>query len=270
MGVIAHWTVHFRAGAKVREGNVRVQHHRELVSPGPATGAWRERTVPSIEFIGSAYSFTDSMMRMIEAEFGDVELRRSSRLSELRQRNPSERDKARLVVVEEALARDLVDRLATYREVAGAAGLVLAYHDCGKAREVFARFYPSDQKPPLLFLPMKASIDVWTSVLKLLFFGEAFLPQELVTAPADKGFVRPPTDDTGWRKLTAREKQVLAMVSDGKRNKVIAGDLGLSEHTVKLHLHHIFGKIGVKNRTGATRWYLSRAGDPVGQAGAAQ
>ena len=247
-----------------------MQYQRDALSPQPATGAWRQRTVPSIEFIGSAYSFTDSMMRMIEAEFGDVELRRSSRLSELRKRNPAERETARLVVVEEALAHDLMDRLATYREVAGGARLVLAYHDCARAREVFARLRSAEESAPILFLPMKASIDVWASVLKLLFFGEAFLPQELVTAAADGSFTLPPADDSEWRKLTAREKQVLAMVSDGKRNKVIAGDLGLSEHTVKLHLHHIFGKIGVKNRTGATRWYLSRAGDAAVRQGVAQ
>ena len=216
-----------------------------------------------IAFIGSTFSFTNSMMRMVESEFGDIALRRVAHLSELDAQPRADRDSIRLVVVEEALAEDLVTRFEAYGAAAHPARLVLAYHDCGTARRVFETLRPTEAEAPLLFLPMKASIDVWTSVLKLLFFGEAFLPQELVSAQGG-GVVQPSPDDTGWRKLTAREKQVLAMVSDGKRNKVIAGDLGLSEHTVKLHLHHIFGKIGVKNRTGATRWYLSRVTDPGG------
>lgn len=209
------------------------------------------------------------MMRMVEIEFGDVALHRVARLSELARRDEADRDGTRLAVVEEALAQDLVTRFETYREAVGPARLVLAYHDCGTARRVFEKTRPMDTEASLLFLPMKASIDVWTSVLKLLFFGEAFLPQELVSVQAARGVARPSPDDSGWRKLTAREKQVLAMVSDGKRNKVIASDLGLSEHTVKLHLHHIFGKIGVKNRTGATRWYLSRVAHPAAPLGAA-
>ena len=198
------------------------------------------------------------MMRVVETEFGDVAPHRVTRLSDIVGRGPEGREDTRLVVVEEALAQDLIDRLETYRQAARPARLVLAYHDRAVARRVFGETRAAEADPALLFLPMKASIDVWTSVLKLLLFGEAFLPQELVAAQDEDSAILTVPDDADWQTLTARERQVLAMVSDGKRNKVIAGDLGLSEHTVKLHLHHIFGKIGVRNRTGATRWYLSR------------
>ncbi|MEL6920469.1 MAG: LuxR C-terminal-related transcriptional regulator, partial [Pseudomonadota bacterium] len=52
-----------------------------------------------------------------------------------------------------------------------------------------------------------------------------------------------------------REKQVLALVADGNQNKIIAGELQLSEHTIKLHMHHIFSKLGVTNRTQAAAIY---------------
>jgi DNA-binding NarL/FixJ family response regulator len=51
--------------------------------------------------------------------------------------------------------------------------------------------------------------------------------------------------------LTARERQILGMVSHGLQNKLIAAECGLSEHTVKIHLHHIMRKLGVHNRTEA-------------------
>jgi DNA-binding NarL/FixJ family response regulator len=48
--------------------------------------------------------------------------------------------------------------------------------------------------------------------------------------------------------LTSREIQVLEMAADGLQNKAIAADLGLSEHTVKVHLHNIISKLCVHNR----------------------
>jgi DNA-binding NarL/FixJ family response regulator len=48
--------------------------------------------------------------------------------------------------------------------------------------------------------------------------------------------------------LTDRERQVAALVGLGLSNKHIAAKLGLSEGTVKQHLHRIFRKLGVRNR----------------------
>ena len=45
------------------------------------------------------------------------------------------------------------------------------------------------------------------------------------------------------------------MLASGQPNKIIAGQLNLSEHTVKLHIHRIIGKLGVTNRTEAAIWY---------------
>jgi DNA-binding NarL/FixJ family response regulator len=50
------------------------------------------------------------------------------------------------------------------------------------------------------------------------------------------------------RALTERERQVAALVGLGLSNKHIAAKLGLSEGTVKQHLHSIFRKLGVRSR----------------------
>ena len=52
--------------------------------------------------------------------------------------------------------------------------------------------------------------------------------------------------------LTAREEEVLRLVAAGKTNREIAVALVLSERTVINHIVHIFGKLGVENRAGAT------------------
>jgi DNA-binding CsgD family transcriptional regulator len=51
--------------------------------------------------------------------------------------------------------------------------------------------------------------------------------------------------------LTAREREVLQMVSMGRSNRRIAEALGISENTVKYHLGGLYGKLGVSNRAEA-------------------
>ena len=53
--------------------------------------------------------------------------------------------------------------------------------------------------------------------------------------------------------LTPRERSSLQLMADGKSNKEIANDLGISERTVKTHLGHLFEKLGVTSRTEAVK-----------------
>lgn len=48
--------------------------------------------------------------------------------------------------------------------------------------------------------------------------------------------------------LTSREQEVVRMVAAGLRNKEIGERLEISERTVKVHLHNIYGKLGVDGR----------------------
>jgi two-component system nitrate/nitrite response regulator NarL len=49
--------------------------------------------------------------------------------------------------------------------------------------------------------------------------------------------------------LTCREKEVAALITEGLSNKHICRRLNLSEGTVKIHLHNIYTKLGIANRT---------------------
>jgi DNA-binding NarL/FixJ family response regulator len=59
---------------------------------------------------------------------------------------------------------------------------------------------------------------------------------------------------------------VLLALADGQLNKQIAGDLDISEATVKAHLTAIFRKLGVTNRTQALLAMQPLSGDAGGEA----
>ena len=49
--------------------------------------------------------------------------------------------------------------------------------------------------------------------------------------------------------LTDREHQIMRLVSAGLSNKAIGRRLNVSEGTIKVHLHHIYQKLEISNRT---------------------
>lgn len=63
--------------------------------------------------------------------------------------------------------------------------------------------------------------------------------------------------------LTARELEVVRCAAEGKTNKIIAKDLGVSEHTVKNHLFRAFEKMGVSSRV-ELLFYLTFRGHTLG------
>lgn len=52
-------------------------------------------------------------------------------------------------------------------------------------------------------------------------------------------------------RLTARQRQVLALIAEGHPNKIVAEQLAISEQTVKIHVNQIFKELRVFNRTQA-------------------
>jgi DNA-binding NarL/FixJ family response regulator len=81
---------------------------------------------------------------------------------------------------------------------------------------------------------------------------------ETVLAPAVArrliGRMRAPVEE----QLSSRELEVLGLVASGASNNDIASRLHISQATVKSHLIHIFGKLGVSDRTAAVTVALQR------------
>ena len=65
-------------------------------------------------------------------------------------------------------------------------------------------------------------------------------------------------------KLTPREYQVAMLVARGLSNRDIARELGLTTGTVKLHMHQVIHKLGVKRRSEAILTILREAAAPQG------
>jgi DNA-binding NarL/FixJ family response regulator len=75
--------------------------------------------------------------------------------------------------------------------------------------------------------------------------GEVWIPDELMIR-ADVGWSERGNPD--FSALTIREREIVAAVCRGLSNKRIAMELGMSEGTVKSHLHSTYQKLGIENR----------------------
>jgi len=67
-----------------------------------------------------------------------------------------------------------------------------------------------------------------------------------------------PVRSTNDLPLTKREKELLNLLSKGLLYKEIAQELGITTGTVKQHIHKIYDKLQVNNKTEAINKYLNR------------
>lgn len=81
---------------------------------------------------------------------------------------------------------------------------------------------------------------------------------ETVLAPAVAARLVSRMRAPGEEQLSSRELEVLQLVAEGESNSEIASHLHISQATVKSHLVHIFGKLGVSDRTAAVTVALRR------------
>jgi DNA-binding NarL/FixJ family response regulator len=100
-------------------------------------------------------------------------------------------------------------------------------------------------------LPLDSSSAELQAALVAVAHGLVALPLPLAEQLlGQRGPVAVPTLDRA-DPLTAREREVLQLVSQGLSNKLIARELQVSEHTVKFHVSSIFAKLGAASRTDA-------------------
>jgi DNA-binding CsgD family transcriptional regulator len=213
----------------------------------------------TIAVIGMGPFWTQQTCGLIESEFDTACLRLDS-LDAAMALAPG-LSGLRLVIVDQRHAEDLLARPESYFALCPSASVALAYRQPGVALDVHRRY--DESLGPMGYLPMSVPFGVWLSSIRLLLHREYFLPSDLRIA-TDRGATeraRPtatagPGDDR-IALLTEREREVLHLASAGDSNKVISRKLSISEHTVKLHMHHVYEKLGVSNRTAAASLLLA-------------
>lgn len=76
-----------------------------------------------------------------------------------------------------------------------------------------------------------------------------------------------PTEHLGTvGQLTRREEEILRLAAEGLSNAELANKLWVTEQTIKFHLSNVYRKLGVSNRTEASRWAIAHGvADSVSQ-----
>jgi DNA-binding NarL/FixJ family response regulator len=98
------------------------------------------------------------------------------------------------------------------------------------------------------FLPSSYSLKVLVGALERVRTGGTYVPLTLTELGTGAGQTAP---HEPWRALTRRQCDVLALIAEGKANKLIAAGLKMSESTVKAHVKQIIRRLNVANRTQA-------------------
>lgn len=96
------------------------------------------------------------------------------------------------------------------------------------------------------FVPKTSSSAELFSAMVQILGGKTYLPASCVS-----GLEAPVDDSVRGVHLSPRQREVLMKVVQGKSNKVIARELGISDHTVKTHVMAVLGVLRVSNRTEA-------------------
>lgn len=226
----------------------------------------------SVLFVGSGLHYSTETLNGVQFEFGVSALRCDS-IEDATESSGIDVSELRLLVVDQRLAEDLLSRPGIYRQTAGQGCIAFAYRDDDAARAFHGTWNRADHGD-IGYLPASVPVEVWRSTLRLLLHQHLHVPVTLVSAAVQTGVS--PSLDVPWnglkpsegprqnlyRRLTKREKQVLKLVAQGESNKAVASQLGITEHTVKLHVHNLVSKIGVSNRTAAASFYFEVAGQP--------
>jgi DNA-binding NarL/FixJ family response regulator len=103
----------------------------------------------------------------------------------------------------------------------------------------------------------ETAADTLITALKAIAVGQKWLPGELVNGASERlrrlqAEVTRVTDA-----LSPREIEIMLKVAEGLSNKDVGSELKISEGTVKMHLHSIYQKIDISNRTSLANFAIA-------------
>ncbi len=142
----------------------------------------------------------------------------------------------------------------------GTPGCLIVHLPLVATREIdlFVQFRSQDERPPMIVTADRADVRTAVQAMKagaVDVFEEPLRDQDILDA-VDAAIEADRTQRhvqsrraeiaTRFATLTTREREVMALVTQGRLNKQVAGDLGLSEVTVKVHRGSAMRKMGAR------------------------
>ncbi len=102
---------------------------------------------------------------------------------------------------------------------------------------------------------------VLMGAIDLVLAGGVYVPSSLIESASQRQGSWQGSSQAAepWSELTRRQRDVLALIAQGKSNKLIADALTMSESTVKAHVKQIIKRLNVANRTQAALVATGRA-----------
>lgn len=207
------------------------------------------RGTAEVLFVGTQCNFSHSLISVTSQELGHITVAAALSFDDFRSLSELTGERPTLLVLDEPTMRGLTEEDRTYLLALNDVALAIAF--CTGA---FGRACYKDaelRRRAASILPLNIRLDVWLSVIKLVAHGGNYIFPEIMSSA---GVAMPAAvpDELG---LTQRQQDVLRLVADGQSNKRIALSLGLSVHTVKLHLRNASLRLGAHNRTEAAMRY---------------
>jgi two-component system nitrate/nitrite response regulator NarL len=112
-------------------------------------------------------------------------------------------------------------------------------------------------------LPKDVELEILVQSLRRVADGQRLLPlpsSDKAVPPERENIVIAESEPT---MLTDRERQIMSLVSEGLSNKEMGRRLNIADGTIKVHLHHIYRKLEISNRTLLAALVISNSGSEI-------
>ena len=228
----------------------------------------------AIVYVGPRQIFSDCLIRDIGLEFPEFAFVSLDAIEQLVGWHDLADHQARLVIIDASICDRFLPASKLLSEMFPGAVICISFSRRSQLAPCLDEILRSGVVRG--FLPMNLRLDIWLSALRLMLNGGDYCSPDVVSTIMEIHHPQPGvvTDhgntgriieadskpSTRLTSLTSREMDVMRLVVKGLQNKNVAERLSLSEHTVKLHMHHIMSKLGVANRTEASGVFLRHFG----------
>lgn len=230
----------------------------------PVTSACLPSLAPDgkrqIAIVGCGATFSRRLRISVSAEFPERDVIFFDKIEPLAEGRRAEATGFEMIMLDAPSFDAFAAKLASGEVTLPCGRIAVAFEDTAACEAAFDAHSDLIFSKGISLLPMNCGINAWLCLLSLVHTGSQYLPPSIAMRlmSLGGGLAASSDPDAAMRieRLTPREKEILAAIGAGMANKSIATEFGISEHTVKIHIHRVISKLEVSNRTSAAVFYL--------------